>query len=274
MNYCLATITDKYYYKGTIALLNTFFIHNEWFNGKIIIIHNELSQQSIDSITEKYNALFHQVDNGLMTKLYKIKEQIPQLESLYKRFFILEIFKFSHFDRVVYIDSDILCKRDISPLFFREEDFIACKDVIKPNYYRNVNDFSIKKYESSYQNNLRTFNSGVLSISNKFLSEEIYKELVSYLIPRTWQGIKDHYGDEIILNRYFIKQTQLISNEYNYRIHLEKHYVQNENLFFKDARLIHYTGINKPWRIKNQVRLLLRNFKYWKYIWLWYKCCL
>ncbi len=39
----LATITDKSFFQGTLVMIHSFLVHNGWFQGKILIIEDDLN---------------------------------------------------------------------------------------------------------------------------------------------------------------------------------------------------------------------------------------
>lgn len=183
--------------------------------------------------------------------------------TVYYRFFIPEIFK--NFDKILYLDSDLVVNGDISELY----------SIDISNYYLGaVRDLYMKvwrpndKQEDYYLNNILKlksendyFQAGVMLINNKkFVEEDIFKKLMDKL-----DEIKTPVlNDQDILNAVCQGKVFYINNDWNYDWNIEnfdrndpfklmisryltkkeyESYLQSK----KSPKLIHFAGYDKPW---------------------------
>lgn len=181
-------------------------------------------------------------------------ENIP-LNNVYfketgKKLFALS---FTEYDRVIMIDSDMLCIGDISYLFcehLNNENIWAVRDTA-PYYLK-------KQRELGLDTNL-TFNAGTVVFNKPVLGLDIVKmihdgNLFSY------DG-----GDQGYLNYYcqkFNKSFGFIPNGYNYVLDQTMPQLPKEQRF-----VVHFTGQNaNPWNYRgiNKNDFRLEYFELWK----------
>lgn len=151
--------------------------------------------------------------------------------------FTLEIFGLREFERVCFIDADILCCGDISQLWQTPVAFGACRSGC--NYREKMRYADIYTWDGG-------FNSGVMIVGGQYLNAATYEAL--FEVP-----YKD-FGDQEILNKFFQgKPVYLLPHKYNY--HAE--FFWDEYGDQDDVRILHYAGAKpldqpdlprmKPW---------------------------
>ncbi len=128
----------------------------------------------------------------------------------------LHIYRFAEYDKIIFLDSDLIVVKSIDHLFEDvKEDFAACAQT---PYYEHL------------------FNSGVMVITP---DESIFSDLLAKkdILP-TVDG-----GDQGFLNEYF-KNWKKLDIKYNAgkRIYSEKREMWDE----MDKHVIHFVG-QKPW---------------------------
>ena len=131
-----------------------------------------------------------------------------------------EIFRQSDFDRLIYIDADMLVTGDISPLLAFQGSLGACP--LPPG-------------EGMELRHAGGFNAGLMSIDKSLRTPEVWSELLRVAESRPWSG------NQIVLNIVLGKLYQPLSNIFN----LTTCEVTFDNLC--DARILHYVGWQKPW---------------------------
>lgn len=209
-----------------------FFADNEYLPGfrvlfKSIVKHNAAWMSQVDKIliadstveTKEFEKEFiiRRIDET-QYKSIKLDERFPYW---HKTFFKLEIFDFPEYDRVVFLESDLLCTGDISLLFKME---------------------SPAEILGTLHVNKRWLSPAVLVLKK----EIIQRRLKTILIEKAAAVCYD--GDSPLINNYLLENPQitreLLPYEYNFTISYKNHW---ENINLKDVRIIHYAGVAKPW---------------------------
>jgi glycogenin len=128
-------------------------------------------------------------------------------------------FGLSGFDRIVFLDADVLVLKSLDALF-RERDFLVCRDSVE---LANPN----------------RFNSGLLAFTP---SDELFDKIKEQAADaHSYDG-----GDQGLLNSIFRSDVRYMNSEAN----TLKHYMffSNSDLNQNDVRAIHYI-VKKPWEI-------------------------
>ena len=270
--YALVTVCDAKYTPYANIMIESFLAHNDWFEGDIIV----LTDHSSVEILERYllndsRIKIRCASADLLRRSNEISKRIPSLSGLEARFLALETFALTEYDRVVFLDGDILVIKNLIDLFELEADFSAAPDSCF--YLDQVRDGVShrkidKKFENSYGRYIAdSFNSGVMSISSKFLNDETYQTLLEFMSPSTWNEIDvPQLADQIILNRFFEDKVTKLSGKYNFVIFLESKIRELEKVLLTDVSVVHYAGKVKPW---DRIPPELFDIKIWKWVELW-----
>jgi len=166
-----ATALNDHYLPGFIALMASILKHTPGFDYDFYIFHDDtLSPHSREVCEKLYDKVrFVVPDLGLLAKYGKN----------HIKYFKLASFNLN-FDKVICIDCDMVCLRDLRHLVRIEPppSHIAMKrEVGRPS----------------------SFNSGVVVIQRDFLNEKTYLDLVKYDASKS-----TYYGhDQKVLNAYF-----------------------------------------------------------------------
>lgn len=196
--------------------------------------------------------------DGMYSSAYFSKE-------MYYRIMIPEILP--EYDKVLYLDCDIVVLKDIAALYFNDlEDFLV-------GGIRNLMHEKMKKYiEYSLQLNPEYYiNSGVLLINTKLCREINFTE-TAFKILRERQDFR--YPDQDLINIVCEGKIKYLNPRWNFTWHYrhlqespnkELHLSEKDMIQFfeyeKDPNLIHYTGEVKPW---NNVNKYLSDY-FWLY---------
>lgn len=142
-------------------------------------------------------------------------------------------------NKVIYLDGDIIVKRDIKDLYSCNlgDDLIA--GINTPSYYSEKINYD---YIKSLDLDPHTYiNSGILVFNSGLIREGNYKqELINKV------GLKLMYQDQDIINLVFKGKIKHLDFIYNFAIHQIK-YIPERHLNIADACIIHYSGL-KPWK--------------------------
>lgn len=191
----------------------------------------------IKASSEKYEGIF---SAGYITPTACLKFELPLL--------------IPDRDKVLYLDSDVIIRKDLSDLFDVDIDdcyAAAAKDYLLTDNFLNINNY---------------FNSGVMLLNLKLMRENDSSSALLHL-RKTKHDLK--YMDQDCFNIQFRSKVTLFPVIYNcfYNSDLqkeEKHNLDLINECFKtnysswadiknDSYIIHYVGYDKPWIYYNSV---------------------
>ena len=163
------------------------------------------------------------------------------------------------YKKVLYLDSDTVCKKDVSNLFttdFEDKQIVAILDafnLISPLEISN----ETKKYilETLKVKDIKSyFNSGVILFNIQKISPEQYlKQLKeAFKIELT------NCPDQDVLNTIFTGKVKFANQQWNLQYHIpflyasflndmDKEDLKEYNLAFNNPSIIHYTSPVKPW---------------------------
>ncbi len=232
------------------------------------LIHTGISMCSIMKSNPQRNFAFHILLNDISaddkrkmgelvagTKsgvtLYYINDRIFQ-EMLHKdgiagyfyRFLIPLAVGPEGVQRVLYIDGDVMCQGDISPLMDidLEGDIAACAEDSPTGKAEGLNRLHTADY----------FNSGMMMIDvPAWNRESLSQRSAAMAIERRRSGMRLESHDQDILNVLLDKRFKNVSRKYNWTYNMSlRGFLQKQKQFIYDpeAVLIHFTGLVKPWR--------------------------
>lgn len=162
--------------------------------------------------------------------------------SIYIRLLVPRLLK-DKVDKLIYLDADILCFKDISAIKQINIDDVICAVCLdsqkSENLQKNVKRLALSK--NVY------FNSGFLYINvkkwNDFNTE---KKVNQILLDKSNSLI---YPDQDALNIVLQNNILIIDSEWNY-LYTWLNDKQKENFFLKKSHIpffMHFTGARKPW---------------------------
>ena len=169
----------------------------------------------------------------------------------------LESFKQSEYDRVAYIDTDILCISDISYIFSDKLDYgmMAC-----------AGTKALNEREKYHPHGFSKFNAGFMVIGKENLAKNrTYNKLINIVKEASTTKSNDEYkilgkkaptfNDQDAIKIFFRNNPVFILPDwYNFK-HFGhgpskkdfKRTDKNFRVHLDDIRLIHYSGKRKPW---------------------------
>lgn len=230
----------------------------------IIVFCSDISKQNKYLLScilkENFNIRFFDVKSYLGSYLgeYNLCGFKCWSVDMYYRLLIPIIMR--EYEKVLYLDSDVIVKNDVSFLFdkdFEDCEILASRDVF--SLLADISSFSeMKDYilnTLKIDNYKDYFNSGVILFNISKIDKENYLERlkVAFALEKTY------YPDQDILNFIFKKRVKFIPLNWNMQYHIPLYYDKyfdkfNENEFdnynkaFENPLIIHYTSPQKPWK--------------------------
>lgn len=241
---------DSGYNIQTFVSINSFIKNLKEFKFNIYIIH-----QNPTSFNEYSNIILKEEQVNSL-KIYEFNRNIsnyPNLkdkhvsEATYYRLFISDYLP-SYIDKLIYVDSDVLCINEcskfINNIFNEIEDknytIAVSTDIIKKNkdhdLFLNLN-LKQEKY----------FNAGVMFIDyKKWLDETLVDEFINNVKLFAEKII---FWDQDILNLKFDGRYYELPSSFNFR----NCSTTNLETIISNNYLIHFVGNHKPWTVEGGV---------------------
>jgi len=224
------------------------------YNYSIKILHTDVKENHIKQI-KKYecknvniefvdlNYYIEKVKDKLYTRDYYTK-------TTYFRLFLPELYP--QYDKVLYLDSDIVVLGDISELYNIDmgDNLVAAApdDIIQYNkvfqeYAEKV--VGVAKYQ-------HYFNAGVLLMNLDELRKFNFQEKFLYLLGTVKFSVAQ---DQDYLNRLCKGRTKLVSHDWDVMP------IVNDKIKIENIKLVHYNFAYKPWHFED---VLYKEF-FWEY---------
>lgn len=142
-------------------------------------------------------------------------------------------------DTCLYLDTDIICVKDVSPLFFLDlKDKVAYVVKSSTSHPKEMDQYckSIGMHDNKF------FNSGMLLINTELYSvNDIGKKAIKFKLNK----VDTRYVDQGVLN---IALEGKILYDLNSSNNCTMS-VQNSEFHQQEVRFIHFTGTKKPWKL-------------------------
>ena len=241
----LMTVTDSGFLLGTKVLLYSFYKYNPWFSGDCIIIETDLTDQEKAELGIFPNVVFQRPSAALVSRIQILAEYWPIAIKGEKQFYSLEAFRFMEYEKVLYLDSDILCVGDLSPIFSMKVEYplFAVPDVLAKRGQIREKDTFIPRSNNDITSSkvyYKSFNSGVFMVHVNSLNPSCYLELVKAISPILFSFNETRHTDQYVLNQYFQNNVGFLPDKYNFLVHLEPEKRQSDDMMIDDIRILHY----------------------------------
>lgn len=156
------------------------------------------------------------------TSKFKFKAGDRMGNGVYYKFWLPEL----PYDKILYIDCDVLCQRPLNSLWNEQCDFICATE-----------SHSFGKVQASMLRIKKYALSGMMLMNLKALREQNFTNKCLEELTK----IKPDYHDETIINRLFSDKIKFIDKKYNYC----RNRKYSNPIAESDAYLLHYVGNQK-----------------------------
>jgi len=251
--YAIVTVTDSNFLAGTQVLLYSFLKNNPEFDGDIIILESDLKEKEKSSLLQFPNLRFEQPNKTLLERLEILSNYWPVAAKKSKHFYSLEIFRLNQYDKLLFLDSDMLCIGNLYDLFLTnyEKELLVVADSLSHNKkLREKQSFipceikNLKEVGEYYP----SFNSGFMMVNFKVLSSTTYTDLLKMINPIVFHKNQTQHSDQYLLNENFEGKVEFLDKGYNYLLNV---FPKMEIDKIKDPtnkiKIIHYLEYTKPW---------------------------
>lgn len=267
---CVVVSVTNDFVPGALVTLHSFQKHNPWFDGDIVVISDGLSEANRAGLTARFDCLrFVEVSAKLKQWIDMVIDIRPELKGQASQFYSLDVFRVgSTYSRALYLDSDLLFRKDVGQLWQRPEPFLCCRD--GPAYRGFGRDrTSFDPCEVTQHSLNDTFNSGFMLIDGSLLTEAEFDRILKSVSFEAWNHVSIGHTDQLVLNHAMAGFQHLLPSEYNF---LLKHFqvMQNQTESnIADASVLHFNLNAKPWQPQRMLGaafespLIYDSFSWW-----------
>lgn len=175
--------------------------------------------------------------------------------------FRFKAFDLLNFDKVIYLDSDIIVRKDIAELYNTNVDGYYCAGA------EDICNVILKKKYSLSPTTLY-INSGVMLINLNYCREHNVSKHISEFIqhPADWDEKGFNWGDQDVINYLWQDKIKGVDIKWNCMYNYNNSYTDKEyyHRVAKDPSIFHYITTNKPWLPGMRPHLKSEYFKYLK----------
>ena len=251
-------------------------------NYDIIVLESDVSEVSKGRISALGK-------RNVSVRFYNMQSILAQLKDFdihvegyvpvetYNKIFLNEIMQ--GYEKVIYIDTDIVIRSDIAELYDTElfgKALGASPNIANIHAARLNTEIRDRKFSEYLRNELGVerfdhyFQAGVLVLD---MTSEKVKDLLRRSLEKLRQIKKPIFFDQCIFNSIFYGDVHFFSTTWNHVWYLQNYshlkYTLNDNLFFDyaksrlDPKIVHYASKDKPtnkfdWRLSSHFWTYLR----------------
>ncbi|MFZ4522031.1 MAG: glycosyltransferase family 8 protein [Bacteroidales bacterium] len=272
--YCLATVTTENYFQWTMTMLHSFVSSNPWFGGDIVVICQDLPSEMTAGLNLFGHVNLVEPSADLTGRLIEFGNALPAFKDKTARFYSLEIFRMSGYEKLLFLDSDMIVVKSVEELFNLPGSFYASAELC---WYKGKGR-DAANFKAGYQATenhadfLRNpFNTGFMVLGDSVINENHYPELLKLIDPERWGNDNLSYTDERIINQYFRNRAMLLDTRYNFRARAARMIREKENISIDDAKIIHYYSKYKPWNFTEVLDSSQNNLTWLRAYEMWYE---
>jgi lipopolysaccharide biosynthesis glycosyltransferase len=269
-------MADSGFFHGLDVMLWSFLRHNPRFEGDILVLDGGLAGRHRKLLESRYGARFVAPDPRVADAADSIAGRNPAFAKKKKGFCGLQAYQPRDYDRVVWIDADILCAGDCRELFDTAAPLAACPDV---QYYRRetrhpetFRQIPIAEEQPGEEWRRLCFNAGVVSVGREHLTGATYDAMLASVPSIPWEAMRHNtLTDQRIANEFFRGNYARLGAAYNFQPWQERLIWLDEQADIFDARLIHFSWTWKPWAVFRASDLARDAPCYLKHFELWHE---
>lgn len=229
-------------------------IHNasKEYKYKIIVLNTGLKEENTSKIKKLENENFEIRFDNISGAIEELKNKLPNIYhfglAAYYRLFIETLYP--EYEKIIYLDCDIVVTGDISKLYFTELENNLIAGVVEQFILRTT-EFSTYTKEAVGVEAKNYINSGIMIMNLKEFRKFKIQEKFTYLINKYNFDVID--PDQAYLNFLCKGKIKYLDISWNL--------TPIENLDCKEPNIVHYALYKKPWQYDD---VFLGEY-FWKY---------
>jgi len=253
--FALATVTTENYVQWSMVMIHSFLKSNTWFTGDIIVFCKDLSIESVFRFSSFDRVRLIRPTDFLLQKLDILKSKVPHFRNIIAQFYSLETFNLAGYEKILFLDSDVLVVKSLQELYSGETLLAACPESCW--YFgkgRNATNYEAIPFTNASDDFIDTpVNSGFLFINEKLINSKNYQGLVNLVNPELWSNKNTFHADQLIFNLWFRNQFTILDARYNFRPKDTVKIAAKEQITIHDASIIHFIRQYKPWNFNEMI---------------------
>lgn len=272
-NFALVTVSSENYVQWSMVMIHSFLKSNAWFAGDILVFCNDLSPESVSRFNTFQQVRLIQPSEVLLQKLDFLKNKVPQFKNIISQFYSIETFNLNGYEKVLFLDSDMIIVKSLQELFTSEILLAACPESC---WYsgkgRNAKDYEAVSFDEASDDFIETpVNSGFLFINEKMINTRNYQGLVNLVDHELWSNKRTFHADQMVMNFWFRNQFIIFDARYNFRPKNTIQIAAKEQINLQDAFIIHFIRKHKPWNFDEMILAAENDMNLLKAYELWYQ---
>lgn len=271
--HAVVTISTPTFIPGTLVMVHSFLKYNPWFEGDFIVLTDEVTEEMEKHLTHYPQLKFRIIGDQLLENSRAVAEADETGRIYESHFYSLELFNIQGYDKLFYVDSDMLILGSFEELFAMEDKMICVGDgVFYKDELRNGASYE-KRQPKLWERKGKfwgdNFNAGLILFDGSMANEKHYRELTDMVTTEGYSTEAMRLQDQMMQNIYFRGQYTLVSAKYNYRMGIQEQILEKDGVTMEDAVVIHYTARRKPWFPEEALVRVKRDADYFRAFELW-----
>lgn len=273
-NYCIVTATTGNFVQWTMVMIHSFLETNTWYKGEIVIIYEDLTDEMKTDLLIFKQVRLVRISAELEKKLDELCTAIPKFRNIIARFYSFEAFGMTGYEKVLFLDSDMVFLKSIQEVFELPDQFYASAESC---WYVGLGR-RISTYEkASGSGDDPDFiplpvNSGFMLLDQSVTGANNYAKLLEMIVPDVWISRNTFHADQLLINLHFNHKVTRLDSSYNYRSKDAAEVKLIDHVDFEDVKIFHYFRWYKPWRFNEVLRTSGADMNVIKGYQIWYAC--
>lgn len=265
----IAFCSDKNYLKYVAIAIQSIYFNNLNNALKFHVFLYDVEQDDIDQLSRlSSDIIVYPIPKACLDK-YDNEHAIKHLNrSMFIRLLVPRLLN-GKVDKLIYLDADILCFKDISAINDIDIDNVVCAASIDSLNNENVS----KNIQRLNLSTVHYFNSGFLYINVKNWNDFNTEDKVNTLLLSHKGQLR--YPDQDALNMVLQNDVLIVDSSWNYLFTWINE--KDKDKFFETEKnfpyFIHFTGARKPW-YHEHVGAAQNWYLFYKHFTPWRDCCL
>ncbi|WP_260582037.1 glycosyltransferase [Sphingopyxis sp. PET50] len=261
----LVTVSSPGFRIGTEVMLASFLAHNRWFAGDILILHSRLTEADEAALISAFPCTSCRTASPrLVAAIDALVAAHPHLASRCDRFLSLETLLLDAPGPILFADSDLLFRGDLSPLLAIDAPLVAAPDAAMLR--GNARDTDTLAEVAAGAEARASFNAGLLLHRP---DPAVAEALWPLLDPAGWARIASQHTDQAVWNLLLRDRVHLVGITYNLMIGHRAASFAREPVALEEAHVLHFNGAAKPWRPDRHADAIARDPAYADALSLW-----
>tara|TARA_Y100000590_G_scaffold14063_2_gene16883 strand:- start:4265 stop:5167 length:903 start_codon:yes stop_codon:yes gene_type:complete len=257
---------DKNQFTGLLAIVNSILIHTK---QKHRIFFNFLVDKNEKNILDKLLHTKLRLQNYYVKEIEEDKMITDNIRIVHnnniKNIMNFARFnfqnEFSHLDKILYLDCDMIVKAPIEKLFDTFDSTKYPFAAVKAHYMKDSDDiYDECKKMYNIKNEYPYFNAGVFCTSLKYWRNVGIKDKIIEIMKQHKNSKNGLFnlGTQPILNIAFVNNFQILDKSWNTG---GLGYKNVSNDLISKAKILHWTGKEKPWLPNGRYKQIWEKYK-------------